>query len=63
MFDAAMYTSAAMVESVRKAQRQNAAELLSRAFQICKESKVLLISINFMYVYMIPIEIICVHGF
>ncbi|KAL4560639.1 hypothetical protein LXL04_032792 [Taraxacum kok-saghyz] len=35
-----MYTSAAMVESVRKAQRQNAAELLSRAFQICKESKI-----------------------
>ncbi|KAI3738462.1 hypothetical protein L2E82_28494 [Cichorium intybus] len=35
-----MYASAAMVESVRKAQRENAGELLSRAFQICKESKI-----------------------
>ncbi|KAI3826256.1 hypothetical protein L1987_00301 [Smallanthus sonchifolius] len=35
-----MYTSAAMVESVRKAQQQNAAQLLSRAFQICKETKI-----------------------
>ncbi|KAI3683726.1 hypothetical protein L1987_84240 [Smallanthus sonchifolius] len=35
-----MYTSATMVESVRKAQQQNAAQLLSRAFQICKETKI-----------------------
>ncbi|KAI3512033.1 hypothetical protein L1887_19196 [Cichorium endivia] len=35
-----MYASAAMVESVRKAQRENAGELLSRAFQICKQSKI-----------------------
>ncbi|CAI9268199.1 unnamed protein product [Lactuca saligna] len=35
-----MYTSVAMVESVRAAQREKAAELLSRAFQICKESKI-----------------------
>ncbi|KAJ0624431.1 putative universal stress protein A family [Helianthus annuus] len=35
-----MYASAAMVESVRKAQQQNAAQLLSRAFQLCKETKV-----------------------
>nr|GEZ21827.1 hypothetical protein [Tanacetum cinerariifolium] len=35
-----MYASASMVESVRKAQHQNAAELLSRAFQICKQTKI-----------------------
>ncbi|KAM0053260.1 putative rossmann-like alpha/beta/alpha sandwich protein [Helianthus debilis subsp. tardiflorus] len=35
-----MYASAAMVESARKAQEQNAAQLLSRAFQLCKETKV-----------------------
>ncbi|XP_021984620.1 universal stress protein A-like protein [Helianthus annuus] len=35
-----MYASAAMVESVRKAQQQNAEQLLSRAFQLCKETKV-----------------------
>ncbi|CAH1441857.1 unnamed protein product [Lactuca virosa] len=35
-----MYTSTAMVESVRAAQREKAAELLSRAFQICEESKI-----------------------
>ncbi|KAJ0624433.1 putative rossmann-like alpha/beta/alpha sandwich protein [Helianthus annuus] len=35
-----MCMSAAMVESVRKAQQQNAAQLLSRAFQLCKETKV-----------------------
>ncbi|KAM0000838.1 putative rossmann-like alpha/beta/alpha sandwich protein [Helianthus debilis subsp. tardiflorus] len=39
--EASMYTSVAMVESVRKAQEQNAAQLLSRAFQLCKETKVL----------------------
>ncbi|MFS7908492.1 putative rossmann-like alpha/beta/alpha sandwich protein [Helianthus anomalus] len=38
---AAMYSSVAMVESVRKAQQQNAEQLLSRAFQLCKETKVL----------------------
>ncbi|XP_076942984.1 uncharacterized protein LOC143613043 [Bidens hawaiensis] len=35
-----MYTSTAMIESVRKAQQQNAAQLLSRAFQLCKEIKI-----------------------
>ncbi|PWA39061.1 adenine nucleotide alpha hydrolases-like superfamily protein [Artemisia annua] len=35
-----MYTSASMVESVRKAQHQNAVELLSRAFQICRKAKI-----------------------
>ncbi|XP_071721440.1 universal stress protein A-like protein [Rutidosis leptorrhynchoides] len=34
-----MYTSASMVESVRKAQRGNATKLLSRAFQMCKETQ------------------------
>ncbi|KAL8263178.1 hypothetical protein R6Q59_024527 [Mikania micrantha] len=34
-----MYTSAAMVESMRKAQRQNAAQLLSQAYQACKKTK------------------------
>ncbi|KAK9058737.1 hypothetical protein SSX86_023579 [Deinandra increscens subsp. villosa] len=38
--EAAMYTSASMVESVRKAQRQTAAQLVSRAFQVCKETKI-----------------------
>ncbi|KAL8204863.1 hypothetical protein R6Q57_010486 [Mikania cordata] len=35
-----MYTSAAMLESMRKAQQQNAAQLLSRAYQTCKETKI-----------------------
>nr|XP_043611921.1 universal stress protein A-like protein [Erigeron canadensis] len=35
-----MYTSASMVESVRKAQRENAAQLLSRAFEVCKGTKI-----------------------
>ncbi|KAJ9559110.1 hypothetical protein OSB04_013724 [Centaurea solstitialis] len=36
----AMYASSAMVESIRKAQRQNATELLSRALKVCKEMKI-----------------------
>ncbi|XP_024983494.1 uncharacterized protein LOC112519537 isoform X2 [Cynara cardunculus var. scolymus] len=37
--EASMYVSSAMVESVRRAQRQNASALLSRALKVCKEMK------------------------
>ncbi|XP_024983493.1 uncharacterized protein LOC112519537 isoform X1 [Cynara cardunculus var. scolymus] len=38
--EASMYVSSAMVESVRRAQRQNASALLSRALKVCKEMKI-----------------------
>ncbi|KAI3696825.1 hypothetical protein L6452_29401 [Arctium lappa] len=38
--ETSMYASSAMVESIRKAQRENAAGLLSRALKICKEMKI-----------------------
>ncbi len=45
-FTAAFYATTSVVESVRKAQEENSAMLLSRALQLCKDKMVSLMTFH-----------------